>query len=235
MWRDGNDYKIIGAAYDGGVSLIASPSVGSIGELANSKVGIMNPSFNQEAMLNKKLGTVGLSTESAGGSVGIEMGTPGTVMNDLMAGKLKAVIAWASYEVTLRDKFHYKELVPWNDMGYGNKVPYMVLVVRKDIAAKHPDIVQAVVQANYDATQQAKRGTEYQADIFARTDDFKTRFMGMTIKSNELNPALTNLDAQASPVFLKDVYDYMVKCAYFVKPYTLNELVDQSFYDKVKK
>ena len=55
------------------------------------------------------------------------------------------------------------------------------------------------------------------------------------MKANSLNPALTNLDAEASPVFLKDVYDYMVKCGYFKTPYELSELVDGSFFAKVRK
>jgi ABC-type nitrate/sulfonate/bicarbonate transport system substrate-binding protein len=235
LWRNGNDYQIIGASYDGGVSLIAPPGTTDIKQLANSKIGIMNPSYNQEAMLNKKLGTLGLATEAAGGNVGIEMGTPGFVMNDLMANKLKAVIAWASYEQQLRKKFGYKELLSWSDMGYGKKVPYMVLVVRKDIAAKHPDIVQAVVQANHDATQRAINVGDFKKDIYARTDYFKSHYMGMDVKVQDINPKLMNLDAQANPAFLKDVYDYMTKVGYFKVPYAFGELVNESFYNKVKR
>lgn len=235
LWRDGNDYLIIGASYNGGVSLIAPPNVTDIKQLDGEKLGIMNPSFNQEALLSKKLGTVGLATEADGGSVGIEMGTPGFVMNDLLAGKVKAVVAWASYEQQLRKRFGYKELVAWDDMGYGKKVPYMVLVVRKDIAAKHPDIVQEVVQANWDATRLALERGDYKKDIFARTDYFKSHFMGTKVKVDQLNPALVNLDAQASPAFLKDVIGYMTKVGYFKTPYTFDDLVDGSFYAKVKK
>lgn len=43
------------------------------------------------------------------------------------------------------------------------------------------------------------------------------------------------VDAQANSVYLKGVYDYMVKYGYFKTPYKFEELVDQSFYDNVKK
>jgi hypothetical protein len=55
----------------------------------------MNVSFNTEALLNKTLRTVGLSTSAAGGTVNVAMGSPGYVMNDLMSGKLSAAFSWS--------------------------------------------------------------------------------------------------------------------------------------------
>jgi ABC-type nitrate/sulfonate/bicarbonate transport system substrate-binding protein len=233
LWRDGNDYVIVGNSYNGGISLIAPPDVTEIDKLAGQKVGIMNPSFNIETLFNKKLVSEGLATEAAGGNVGIEMGTPGFVMNDLMSKKLKAVFAWGMYGPQLTGKLGYKELVPWTEMGYGKKVPYVVLVVRKDILKKHPEIVQKVVQLNYDATVQALKVGDYKAPLAKDLTDFRQKYMGQAPAPTK--PQLIDVDAQASPVFLKDVVDYMTKVGYFKVPYTYGELVDQSFYGKVKK
>jgi len=207
--------------------------VTEIDKLAGQKVGIMNPSFNIETLFNKKLASEGLATEAAGGTVGIEMGTPGFVMNDLMSKKLKAVFAWGMYGPQLTGKFGYKELVPWTEMGYGKKVPYVVLVVRKDILKKHPDIVQKVVQLNYDATKQAIKVGDYKAPLDKDLTDFRQKYMGQPPAPTK--PQLIDVDAEASPVFLKDVVAYMTKVGYFKVPYTYSELVDQSFYSKVKK
>jgi ABC-type nitrate/sulfonate/bicarbonate transport system substrate-binding protein len=234
LWRGGSDYVIVAGAFNGGISLMARPGIATLGDLAGKKVGIMNPAFNVEALLNKKLGTVGLATRSAGGDVDVEMASPGFVMNDLLTGKADAVFAWGSYAATLKAQ-GFKELVPWQDFGYGEKLPYEVLVVRRDILEKHPEIVQKVVQLNYDATKRAIAVGDYQKSEYASAEHYWAYFMGMPKKVADLPlDRLMNLDATPNPAFLSDVYDYMSKYGYFKTPYPLDQLVDRSFLDKVK-
>jgi len=233
LWRRGDSYVVIGNSWNGGTSLLAAPAITNIKQLAGKTVGIMNPAFNIEALLQKKLASVGMATGSAGGTVNIEMASPGFVMNDLLAMKNSAVFAWGMYASTLQ-KQGYHELVSWKDMGYGTNVPYQVLVVRRDIAEKHPEIVQKVVQLNYDATKLALAGDDWQAPTAARYEYYWSHFMGSPGRA--MAPAsLVKLDAQASPVFLHGVIDYMTKSGYFKVPYTYDDLVDESFYAKVKK
>jgi ABC-type nitrate/sulfonate/bicarbonate transport system substrate-binding protein len=232
LWRDGNDYVVIGASYNGGISLIAPPGVTDVKQLANTTVGIMNPSFNIETLFQKYLGTVGLSTKVTGGNVGIEMGTPGFVMNDLLAKKISSVFAWGMYGPQLQ-KQGYKELVPWTQMGYGSKVPYVVLVVRRDILKKHPDLVQKVVQLNYDATKQALTVGDFKQPVLDAYTAFRQKYFAGPVVATPT--ALEDIDAQASPIFMKDVVSYMTKAGYFAKPYTYQQLVDDSFYNKVTK
>jgi ABC-type nitrate/sulfonate/bicarbonate transport system substrate-binding protein len=232
LWRRGDNYVVIGNSWNGGTSLLAPRGVTDVKQLAGKTVGIMNPSFNIEALLNKKLTSVGMATSSAGGNVNIEMASPGFVMNDLLSLQESAVFAWGQYAGALKAQGHH-ELVNWADMGYGTDVPYQVLVVRRDILEKHPEIVQKVVQLNYDATQQALKKGDWLKANTARYQAYMKTYFGTLA-----NPAPANLihvDAQASPVFLKDVVDYMTTCGYFKIPYTYDRLVDQSFYDKVKK
>jgi len=232
LWRDGNDYVVVGASYDGGISMLVPPTVTGLKDLSGKTVGIMNPAFNIEAMFNKKLSTVGLATASAGGDVNIQMASPGFVLNDLMAMKNSGVFAWSIYASMVQKQKGYHELVNWKDMGYGSKVPYFVLVVRKDIVAKHPDIVQTVVQLNYDSTKQALTVKDYEKPVLAAFTAFKSKYMGYV---PTVAPGLYVPDAQANPVFMKDVIDYMTKCNYFKTPYTYSDLVNDSFYAKVKK
>ncbi len=235
LWRDGNDYVIVANAFNGGVSLMTTSTVASMKDLAGKKVGVMNPAFNMEAILNKKLSTVGLATESAGGNVAVETGAPGLVMNDMMAGKVQAVFAWGAYAASLR-KAGFKELIPWQDYGYGERLPYEVLVVRRDILKKHPEIVQKVVQLNYDATKRALSVGDYKASEYASAEYYWDYYMGSPRKVADLNlPMLMNLDASPNEAYLRDVYDFMSKYKYFKTPYKYDELVDLSFLSKVKK
>ena len=232
LWREGNDYVIVGGSYDGGISLLAPTSVTSVQDLAGKSVGIMNPAFNIEAMFNKTLESVGMATASAGGNVSISMASPGFVLDDLLATKNAAVFAWGIYAGKFKGQDGYHELVNWQDMGYGKKVPYYVLVARKDIVAKHPDIVQTVVQQNIDATKLALASSEETTPTLDAYNAFKTKYMGATPAAT---PALVLPDAQADPTFLHDVVDYMTKCGYFKVPYTYNDLVNETFYNKATK
>jgi ABC-type nitrate/sulfonate/bicarbonate transport system substrate-binding protein len=234
LWRQGNDYVIIGASTDGDSALMAAPDApDDIASLAGKTVGIMNVSFNTEALFNKKLESVGLATEAAGGTVGIEMGSPGYVMNDLMAKKLAAAFSWSIYTKALQKQFNYKELIPWQQLGYDGKISNIVLVVRRDILTKHPDIVQKVVQLNYDATQQALTAADYIDPLTARYQQWDDTYLGDGQKVKNL--AANNLDSQVNGQFMQDVYDYMVKCGYFKTQYPFESLVDLSFENAIVK
>lgn len=233
LWRGGDDYVIIGASYDGGVDLVSPPSVTGIQQLAGKTVGIMNPSFHTEAMLNKALTNAGMATESAGGNVKVEMGTPGYIMNDLIAKKDSAAFVWGKYTADLKSRFGFKTLMKWQDMGYGSHVPSLVLVVRKDIIARYPEVVQAVVQANYDASKQAASAGDFRGPDEALYNTYWIKSYGM--KPNIVTPPASLIDAQANPTYLHGVIDYMTKCGYFKIPYTYDQLVNDSFYNNVKK
>lgn len=232
LWRDGNDYVVIGNSFNGGISLIAPTDITDVKQLANTTVGIMNPSFNIETLFQKYLMSKGMATKVTGGTVSIETGSPGLVMNDMLAKKLSAVFAWGIYGPQLM-KGPYKQLVDWTKMGYGKKVPYDVLVVRRDILEKHPDIVQKVVQANYDASKKALAVGDYKQPLLDMYTEWRQKYFGAPVIATAAN--LIDVDPQANPVFMKDVVSYMTKAGYFVRPYTYSQLVDQSFYNKVKK
>jgi ABC-type nitrate/sulfonate/bicarbonate transport system substrate-binding protein len=230
LWRTGNDYVIVGAAVAGGDPLLVAPTITSLAELSGKTVGIMSPSFDTEAALNEMLKAKGLATESAGGDVKILMSWPASVLSDLSKGEFSAAVARSKYAKALQEDMGFKELGNTGDV-WGGPPPAIVLVVRRDIIEKHPDIVQAVVQANYDAAKRANASDEWKQPAMDLLTAFKTKYAGPPVNVR-LPETVTAL---ASPTHLKGTYDYMVKCGYFKVPYKYEELVDQSFYDKVKK
>lgn len=232
LWR-GSDYVVVGASYRGGSDLLAAPTVTSAKQLSGQLVGIPRPDFSNEVQLNRWLGKAGLATESAGGSVKIEIATPGYILNDLLSGKAKAGFVYGKNAAQLKEGSGFKTLVSWKDMGFGTQRPLMLLVVRKDIIANHPDVVQAVVQANYDATKLAASSDEWRAPSDASFNAYWTKFYSTTQRIQD--PPANLINAQASPEFMHAVIDYMTKCQYFTTPYTYEQLVDESFYNNVKK
>lgn len=233
LWRGGSDYVVIGAAANGGVDLQAAPGVTKLAQLDGQTLGIMNVGYHSEAMLNKALSAVGMATESAGGKVGVVMGAPGRIMNSMVDKTYKGGFVWGKYAKQLQEISGYHPLLKWQDMGYGTQMPTTLLIVRKDIIAKHPDVVQAVVQANYDASKQAVSDGEYLAVNDAVYTDYWVKHYGK--QPNIVDSPRSQIDAQANPKFLRDVIGYMSKCGYFREPYTYDQLVDDSFYQKVKK
>ena len=233
LWKRGDGYVIIGNSTDGDSSLMAPNAFTDPTKLAGKKVGIMNVSLNTEALFNKKLNTMGLATSAAGGNVDIEMGTPGFVMNDLVAKKLAAVFSWSVYTKVLQRTMGYHELIPWQDLGYDGKLSNVVLVVRRDILEKHPDVVKKVVELNYAATQRAVKDGDYAEPAAKRYQDWDNAYMGDHMRVSTLG--VPNLDADINRVYVSDVYDYMVKCGYFKTQYPLGTLMDLTYEDAVAR
>jgi len=232
LWKQGNDYVIVGNSTNGDSALMAPADFTDLKALDGKRVGVMNVSFNNEALLDKKLKTVGLRTAAAGGTVGIEMGTPGFVMNDLTAKKLSATFSWSVYTRALKQQ-GFKELVPWQELGYGKDVSNVVLVARRDIVEKHPEIVQKVVQLNYEATKQAIEVGDYAEPGAKRYQEWNDKFLGTQMRISNLG--VPNLDPDLNGAYLREVYDYMTECGYFKQPYEFDKLVDLSFEKAVSK
>jgi ABC-type nitrate/sulfonate/bicarbonate transport system substrate-binding protein len=232
LFKTGDNYVVIGASHDDGDALWAPAGITSLKQLDGKSVGIMNPNYQTEAAFNELLRKEGLATESGGGTVKVSMAGPAPIMNDLFSGKLDASFARGTFKKSLEaNGFH--ELANTSD-AWSGKSPNVVLIVRRDILEKHPDIVQAVVQANYDATQKAKADSEWETVEKDLLNKFRLVYDG---KESPLprNPKKAQLDAQANPDYMHGVYDFMKAAGFFKTPYAFERLVDYSFYNKVKK
>jgi ABC-type nitrate/sulfonate/bicarbonate transport system substrate-binding protein len=231
LWKGGDRYVIIGAAFNEGDVLYAPESITSLKQLDGKSVGIMNPDYDIEAAFNELLKAEGLATESAGGTVKITMTPPAFALNDLKNQNFDASFARSGFKKWLvEQKFH--ELAS-TDTVWGGRTPATVLVVRKDILEKHPDVVQAVVQANYDATKRAKKDEEWAKKETANVKAFRLEYDGEADRLR--TPEAAQLDAQPNEQYLRGVYDYVKKYGFFKEAYPFDSLVNLSFYDKVKK
>jgi len=231
LWKAGDNYVVIGAAANDGDTLWAPKEVTSLKQLDGKSVGIMNPNYQTEAAFNNLLQKEGLATESGGGTVKVLMAGPAQTMNQLRTGKLDASFARSTYREDLIAT-GYHELADTSD-AWSGKNPNVVLIVRRDILEKHPEIVQAVVQANYDATRKAKADDEWATAENELLRTFREEYDGNAGKPR--NPKPEALDAQANPDYMRGVYDFMKAGGFFKLPYAYEKLVDDTFYQKVKK
>jgi len=232
LWKAGDNYVIIGASYNDENVLYAPASVTSLKQLAGKRVGIMNPTYGLEATLNGMLKKEGLATESGGGDVAVEMNSPAPILNGLTSGKFSAAFIRSSYKEDM-EKGGFHELATTGG-EWGGRIPQVVLVVRKDILEKHPEIVQMVVQANYDATKRAKSDGEWAEKETEKVLEFRSEYERAG-KTNSRPPKPEQLDAEANPVALRGWYDFMKAAGFFKTPYSFESLVDGSFYANVKK
>lgn len=230
LWRDGNEYVLIGTTVNEGQEIVAPPSITSISQLGGKQVGIMNPTFGSEAAFNAMLNKVGLATESAGGTVKIAMSAPSFTLSDLASMHNAAAFARSKYLKQLQAD-GYKPIGSTDEV-WGGRTPRLALIVRRDILEKHPDIVQLVVQQNYNAIKMANSTDAWKAPALALLEAYKKKYSGPPIN---VNISKGELNAEANPLYVKGVYDYMTKYGYFVKPYPLSDLYDPSFFAKVKK
>ena len=233
LWRGGDNYVIVGSSHNAGVDLQASPEITSLRQLAGKTVGIMNVGYHSEMMLNKALNRVGLATESAGGNVKIEMAAPGRVMNNMVNKTYAAAFVWNKYIPEAQKLSGYKTLLKWQDMGYGADQANVWLIARRDIVEKYPDVVQAVVQANYNGTQQAIKVGDFQKTNGAAFTEYWQKYYGEMRPI--VSPTKDAIDAQANPALLRDIIAYMTDCGYFKIPYTYDQLVNDSFYNNATK
>lgn len=234
LWRGGDDYVVIAGAYDGGVSLLTAPDIFDLKTLDGKTVGVMNPSFNLEMQLNQTLHENGLATRSAGGTVNVVHNFPGNIMNDLLAKKISAVFAWDMYKPQLKE-LGFQEVRTWNQLGYGDKSPYMVLVVRKDILAKHPEVVQAVLKAHVQASRLANKGSDYAAPLIAKYNLYATGLKRKARPAASFNYANLRVTTDPNVQYLKDTLNYMESAKILKRPVNFSDLVKLTLLNKAEK
>lgn len=208
LWKSGDQYVIIAGVYNGGISMLTGPNIYDLKALDGKKVGIMNPSYNIEMQFNKMLNEVGLKTKAVGGTVEVTHNFPGNIMNDLMAQKLSAVFAWDQYRPQLK-ALGYQQLKTWDQMGYDRNAPYMVLVVRKDILQKNPEVVKAVLKAHLEATLKAEQEKTFIDPLIKKYNKEETSMDRKQRPKESFKYQDLELSYDPNYQYTKDIYDYM--------------------------
>lgn len=155
-----NKYTIIAGSNNAdSTALFVSSKIKSLKDLDGKTVGIANQRYQDEFQLNKVLNTVGLSTNSVGGSV--KVAWDDIVMKEVEnfgAGKYDAIVLYdpENFPMVLQKVPGSKMLTTLNPNGmFGTRQPRTWLVAKKDLLKNNPDLVKAVLKAHVLATEKA--------------------------------------------------------------------------------
>lgn len=234
LWKSGDEYVVIAGVYNGGISMLTAPNIYDLKALDGKKVGIMNPSYNIEMQFNKMLNEVGLKTKAVGGTVEVSHNFPGEVMNDLMAQKLSAVFTWDQYKPQLK-ALGFQQIKTWNQMGYDRNAPYMVLVVRKDILKKHPEVVKAVLKAHIEATLKAKKENTFIDPLIKKYNKEETSVDRKQRPKGSFKYQDLELSFDPNLQYTKDIFDYMKMGKIFKKNPKFEDLYNSAPLNEVLK
>lgn len=155
-----NKYAIIAGSNNAdSTALFVSSKIKSLKDLDGKTVGIANQRYQDEFQLKKVLNTVGLSTNSVGGSV--KVAWDDIVVKEVenfRTGKYDAIVIYdpENFPMVLQKVPGSKMLTSLNPNGlFGSKQPRTWLIAKKDVIKKEPELVKTVLKAHILATEKA--------------------------------------------------------------------------------
>ncbi|EEG77718.1 ABC transporter substrate-binding protein [Dethiobacter alkaliphilus] len=237
---------------DGNV-LVGGPFVDSLVELDGMTVGIVNYSYVEEYMLNRQLETVGLSTEFIGGTVKVEhTDWIHTFNENFEAGEYDAITTRAANLDNVLDRVpEAKEIIRLNEGNmFGEYVPQVMLLARRDYIESYPQVVKAMLRAHVRATLAAEQaGAEvlgqksmerytYYFEEVLEAEDYPSYPLEHFVRTYQ--NALPTYDPDIA--FFEDVYQYMSAAGHLDKSFEqmlnynlLNEVLAEEGLAEVTK
>ena len=155
-----NKYAIIAGSNNAdSTALFVSSKIKSLKHLDGKTVGIANQRYQDEFQLNKVLNTVGLSTDSVGGSVKVAWDDIVVKeVDNFRTGKYDAIVIYdpENFPMVLQKVPGSKMLTSLNPNGlFGSKQPRTWLIAKKDVIKNDPELVKTVLKAHILATEKA--------------------------------------------------------------------------------
>lgn len=153
-------YVIIAGSMNSNTTvLITKPSIKSLRDLDGKKVGIANKRYADEFQFNKVLSTVGLSTDTTGGTVQVVWDDiVSTLLENWGKGQYDAISLYAAenFPIALAKIEGSQILTTLNPDGlFGDKAPRYWLITRRDILEGDPGLVREVLKAHVLSTEKA--------------------------------------------------------------------------------
>lgn len=144
----GTSLRVVAGAAQGGASLVVSPRIGSIDQLAGTELATPQYGGTQDVALRHFLLQQGLE-----GSVTVSPSSNGTVPQLFTRGAIDGAWLPEPHASLLVEKYGARRLVDEAELWPQGKFPTTVLVVNQDFLAAHAQTVAALVEANGQAIQ----------------------------------------------------------------------------------
>ena len=147
--KSSGDVQVLAGATKGGAVLVCSPSqdISGVEDLDGKTVSIPQLGNTQHLSLLKLLSDNGLAPVTSGGSVNVSAVSNADVANTMNRGDIDAALVPEPWGATLIED-GAKVVLEYDEIYLNGEYDVAVVVVRKEFAQKHPDIVEQFLQVH---------------------------------------------------------------------------------------
>ena len=147
--KSSGDVQVLAGATKGGAVLVCSPSqdISGVEDLDGKTVSIPQLGNTQHLSLLKLLSDNGLAPVTSGGSVNVSAVSNADVANTMNRGDIDAALVPEPWGATLIED-GAKVVLEYDEIYLNGDYDVAVVVVRKEFAQKHPDIVEQFLQVH---------------------------------------------------------------------------------------
>ena len=147
--KSSGDVQVLAGAAKGGAVLVCSPSqdISGVEDLDGKTVSIPQLGNTQHLSLLKLLSDNGLAPVTSGGSVNVSAVSNADVANTMNRGDIDAALVPEPWGATLIED-GAKVVLEYDEIYLNGDYDVAVVVVRKEFAQKHPDIVEQFLQVH---------------------------------------------------------------------------------------
>ena len=147
--KSSGDVQVLAGATKGGAVLVCSPSqdISGVEDLDGKTVSIPQLGNTQHLSLLKLLSDNGLAPVTSGGSVNVGAVSNADVANTMNRGDIDAALVPEPWGATLIED-GAKVVLEYDEIYLNGDYDVAVVVVRKEFAQKHPDIVEQFLQVH---------------------------------------------------------------------------------------
>lgn len=147
--KSSGDVQVLAGATKGGAVLVCSPSqdISGVEDLDGKTVSIPQLGNTQHLSLLKLLSDNGLEPVTSGGSVNVSAVSNADVANTMNRGDIDAALVPEPWGATLIED-GAKVVLEYDEIYLNGDYDVAVVVVRKEFAQKHPDIVEQFLQVH---------------------------------------------------------------------------------------
>lgn len=190
--KSSGDVQVLAGATKGGAVLVCSPSqdISGVEDLDGKTVSIPQLGNTQHLSLLKLLSDNGLAPVTSGGSVNVSAVSNADVANTMNRGDIDAALVPEPWGATLIED-GAKVVLEYDEIYLNGDYDVAVVVVRKEFAQKHPDIVEQFLQAHEETSDKLMHEKE---DSLKKINQELLDATGKSLSDSIISEAFTRIN-----------------------------------------
>lgn len=190
--KSSGDVQVLAGATKGGAVLVCSPNqdISGVEDLDGKTVSIPQLGNTQHLSLLKLLSDNGLAPVTSGGSVNVSAVSNADVANTMNRGDIDAALVPEPWGATLIEE-GAKVVLEYDEIYLNGDYDVAVVVVRKEFAQKHPEIVKQFLQAHEKASDKLMHEKE---DSLKKINQELLDATGKSLSDSIISEAFTRIN-----------------------------------------